>query len=265
MYIDPRVAHGVVKTALPKLFQSKAHIEELLQSKLQDALKARDESYDQSRRRFKRLLEKWMLKPLAKHGIDAEVGEVRDAPSMAPLCITTKVMVGSAQTGIEYIWFYLYPEHNARYKLPPPVHSKVLVRVTAHALARLMHRTGNANVAEVTMWAWAPLTTAARLHELAKEEGWKQFGAPAASGLFVGNILDDDTWEFTTWFIPGASGQNSRWSTFIEELCVPVLNELDGEKIVKRLMAWTNRVITFNLIYRVPFIRETYHGSKSSE
>jgi hypothetical protein len=265
MYIDPRVAHGIVKTALPRLFQSKAHVEELLQSAMEDTLEVRDKKNDHSRRAFKRLIERRMLNFLAKHRIQAELGEVRDAPSLAPLCITTLVLVGSAQEGIEYVRFYLYPEHDTRHMCRPPVYKHALSRVTAHALARLMHRTGTMNITEVTEWAWAAFLTAAYFNKMAKAGGWKQFGAPAASGLFVGSILEDDTWEFASWFVPSASGQRSRWSMFIDELRVPELKYFNADQIIEKLEAWQNQVDDFNLEFRVPFIRQARFGKTFDE
>ncbi|WP_235442862.1 hypothetical protein [Caballeronia mineralivorans] len=86
--------------------------------------------------------------------------------------------------------------------------------IKPHAVARCMQRNGVMSLMEIERETSTAFVFARAFRPLAMLEKWKQAAVPTSSGLFVGEMCDNDDIYLNTYIRPVISDRPSRWSKF---------------------------------------------------
>jgi hypothetical protein len=150
---------------------------------------------------------------------------------------------------------------------------KPLVRVTTHAIARIMQRCGTMNFDDVRLPVIDAISRALAIRYTVREEGWMQFGIPSTGGLFVGQLDAAGTLELATWFVPGATGQVSRWEGYAQDLGAPDMDlsssfsasDPKGARYFASLDEWAESICSKKLAAHYPFLLKLHHAQPAIE
>jgi hypothetical protein len=150
---------------------------------------------------------------------------------------------------------------------------KPMVRIKPYALARLMQRRGTMNFEDVRVPVAEAVGRAMSLMQEVSDDGWVQYGVPSSGGLFVGQMDAEETLELATWFVPGLTGQASRWEGYMRDLGAPEVDLTDGcmhdgptaDRYFESLKEWSDSIKERDLESRHPFLLKLHHAQSEYE
>jgi hypothetical protein len=153
------------------------------------------------------------------------------------------------------------------------VSHKPMVRITPHALARLMQRRGTMDFDDVRVPVAEAVGRAMSLMQQVSDDGWRQYGIPSCGGLFVGQMDADETLELSTWFVPGLTGQASRWEGYMRDLGAPDVDLSDdcmhdgpaADRYFDSLQEWAASMPERDMESRHPFLLKLHHAQSEHE
>jgi hypothetical protein len=150
---------------------------------------------------------------------------------------------------------------------------KPMVRITPHALARLMQRRGTMEFDDVRIPVAEAVGRAMSLLQEVRDDGWRQYGIPSCGGLFVGQMDAEETLELSTWFVPGLTGQTSRWEGYMRDLGAPEIDLTEGcrhdgpeaDRYFASLKEWADSLKDRDMESRHPFLLKLHHAQSEHE
>lgn len=258
MYIDPRVAHSLAREGLQHARQPLRDIAARASVALQVLYTQlpRDHSMRALRRNIPKHLDK------LSRNLDAEVTMHEDGGVLRLLFTRTTV----TEDGVCAHQFVIDCVNWA-------VAHKPMVRITEHALARLMQRCGTMNFEDVRTPVAEAVGRATALMDKATDEGWLQYGIPAAGGMFVGQLDAEDTLVLASWFVPGLTGQATRWEEYMHDLGAPKVDlsskctndSAAADRYFESLNEWVEGLDVRELAVRHPFLLKLHHAQSEVE
>ena len=253
MFVDPRVAHNIAREGL--VHARRPFRDTLTKAREVAKVFAVQRPMDGSLRTLRRSLPK--LTPKLSRILETEVWVAE--PDGLPVLMFDHISVEENGVGAYSV---IIDSINGSFSLKP------LVRVTTHAMARLMQRCGTTNFDDVRIPVVDALSRALAIRYTVREEGWMQFGIPSTGGLFVGQLDARGTLELATWFVPGATGQASRWENYTQDLGTPNIalsssfqaSDPKGATYFASLDEWAENVSGKELSARYPFLLKLHHA-----
>lgn len=197
--LDVRVAHSMSKAGVEIFFDdphlimkgARCMIMRLLRPLWYRRLSARD---------IRRHAERVIVPELERMRVSVQLSDKGKVPLLH--CVT---LAGNEDIGVSLIEFELELAHHK-----DPVFNTV-ASVDTHAVARLLQRARFDSFKAAVPTICTGLSIASRLRPTFLDLGCIQAAVPVAGGLFVGEVLSDDSLNFSTWFVPGESAGYSRW------------------------------------------------------
>lgn len=258
MYVDPRVAHGIARTALQdSILPLKDTVDKVRRALM---VLCRSLTQEKSMRALRRSLPKHL--PLFSKQVGGNVSMVEYGGSIL-LAFTRASITEDGVCAHQFVvdcgtW---------------TVSQAPIARTTQHALARLMQRCRTMDFNDIRMPTVEGMVRALMLREKALEQNWQQIGVPTAGGLFVGNINHDDgAIVLSTWFVPGAGGQLSRWAPYMLDLGEHAKSSPPSEHLTEKelhqywdsVQSWAESLPLAELTRRHPFLLKPYQAQQDS-
>ncbi|WP_321935506.1 hypothetical protein [Paraburkholderia sp. J8-2] len=197
--LDVRVAHAMSKAGVefhlddPKaiLMRASAVVSKLLMPLLYRRPSARD---------LRRHADRVIIPELTRMRVSAGLSESSGTPFLHCVAIA-----GNESEGVSVMEFTL------ALACPKRGCFRTLVSMSPHAIARLIQRARFDSFRAAMPSIYTALNAATQLRDTFLDLGCIQAAVPAAGGLFVGDVLSDESLELGSWFVPGESNGHSRW------------------------------------------------------